>query len=164
MPQLLSLSSKACEPQLLSLCAAAAEAHMPQNLCFTIREARIPQLESSPGLPQLRESPGAATKTQCSQKLYVYMYIHTHLVGSIFKIYTEPLLITSVAPICFILPSSLTWIIGIVFWLISLPLPLSLYRLISVSIDVKVFTKKLLYPEPSNKSPFLFKVQALSLA
>ena len=54
-PQLLSLCSRAREPQLLSPRATATEAHVPR--------ARAPQQEKPP-LTTTRESPHAATKTQ----------------------------------------------------------------------------------------------------
>ena len=69
VPQLLSLCSRAREPQLLSPRATTTEARTPR--------ARAPQQEkrgphttmkSSPRSPQLEKSPWAATKTQCSQK------------------------------------------------------------------------------------------------
>ena len=73
VPQVLSLGSGACEPQLLSLRAAAAEARVPG--------ARAPQwggaavlrglrgtAEGDPRSPQLEKSPHAAMKIQLSQK------------------------------------------------------------------------------------------------
>ena len=72
-PQLLSLRSRAREPQLLSLHATTTEAHVPT--------ARAPQQEKphnekpthhneeQPPLAATRESPHAATKTQCSKKI-----------------------------------------------------------------------------------------------
>ena len=71
-PQLLSLHSRACEPQLLSPHAATNEAHeararAPQQEKPPQWEAQVPQPRVAP-LAATRESPRAATKTQHSQK------------------------------------------------------------------------------------------------
>ena len=64
-PQLLSLCSRAWEPQLLSPCTTTTEAYVPQNLVFCSQRshhhhhekpAQVP-LESSPCLLQLEKSP-----------------------------------------------------------------------------------------------------------
>ena len=52
-----SRCSRAWELQLLSLHAATVEACMLQSLCSTAREARVPQLETSPLLLQPEKSP-----------------------------------------------------------------------------------------------------------
>ena len=77
--------SRAWEPQLRSLWAAATEAQVTwskqvtttepacywspctQSLCFITREART-QLESSPHSPQLEKSRAQLDKTQCKQR------------------------------------------------------------------------------------------------
>ena len=65
VPQLLSLCSRAQEPQLLKLMSPRARALQQEKL--PQREACTPQLESNPCSPQLEEV-RAAVKTQHSQK------------------------------------------------------------------------------------------------
>ena len=47
VPQLLSLRSRAHEPQLLSLCATTTEAHAPRAHARNKRNPRLPQLEKT---------------------------------------------------------------------------------------------------------------------
>ena len=73
MGQLLSLHSRAHEPQLMSLNAVITEAHAPRACALQQEkplqsEARAQQ-QSSPHSPQLEKSLHAATKTQCNQKV-----------------------------------------------------------------------------------------------
>ena len=71
-PQLLSLCSRACEPQLLSPRAATTEACVPRAVLHNERSHRNEKPphcnEEWPPLTATRESPCAATKTQHSQK------------------------------------------------------------------------------------------------
>ena len=72
MPQLLSLCSRAHEPQLLSPCATTTEARAPiaralQQEKPPQQEACAPQQKSTPAAAT-RESLRAAMKTQRSQK------------------------------------------------------------------------------------------------
>ena len=75
-PQLLSLCSRAWEPQLLSPCTATTEAHMPQNLVFCSQRSHHHHHEK-PTHRHQRVAPAycnqrkvhAATKTQHSQKI-----------------------------------------------------------------------------------------------
>ena len=71
-PQLLSLCSRAREPQLLSPHATTTEAHAPrarapQREATAMRSLRA-TTKTSPPLAANRESSCAATKTQCSEK------------------------------------------------------------------------------------------------
>ena len=71
--QLLSLRSRAHEPQLLSPHVTATEAHVPRGRA--LQQEKPPQWEAAhhneewPPLAATRESPRTATKTQHSQKL-----------------------------------------------------------------------------------------------
>ena len=74
VPQLLRLCSRAHKPQLLSLCDATTEAHVPRAC---VPQQKPPQSEAH-ALPQrvaplraARESPCAAIKTQCNQKIKI---------------------------------------------------------------------------------------------
>ena len=72
VPQLLSLHSRACKPQLLSLRATTTEAHAPRACAMQQEkpqqwEARALKQRVAP-LPTTRESSHAAIKTQCSHK------------------------------------------------------------------------------------------------
>ena len=68
VPELLSLCSRACEPQLLSPCARTTEARAPQQEKPPQGETRAQQQRVAP-IAATRESPRAATKTQPSQRL-----------------------------------------------------------------------------------------------
>ena len=65
-PQLLSLRSRACESQLLSPCAATAEARAPQQGRLLQWEARAPQWGVAPA-HATRESLRAAAKTHAAK-------------------------------------------------------------------------------------------------
>ena len=68
-----STHPSACVPQLLSPCAATTEAHAPRTHALQQEkppqwDARAPQQRVAPTHHNQRESPRAATKTQCRQK------------------------------------------------------------------------------------------------
>ena len=78
-PTSMSLCSGAWEPQLLSLCTAATEAHAP-GACAPQRakplqqEARVPQLEKSPLLIPTREKSPHNNKDPPQLKIIIILF------------------------------------------------------------------------------------------
>ena len=72
-PQLLSLCSRAWEPQLPSPCAATTETCKTQSLCSATREAGALQLESSPRSPQLREKPEQQGRPSTAKNKQIFL-------------------------------------------------------------------------------------------